>query len=536
MNSTRHNSSLALIYARVSTGAQETDGTSLDTQVEAGTARAKQLGFNGTSVSVVREQHTGSELYERPLLTEVRETIKRGEIKTLIVYALDRLARNPIHQFIVIEECERHDVEFICITEPIDKSDTGELIAYARGWAARSEREKIKERSIRGRIAKAKSGKVVGLGSDLYGYTLDRQTWKRGINEAQAVIVRRIFKQIAEGASARNVALQLDADGVLTPSQHRTRGFVGRGNWQVLAVTRIVRDARYKGIEVANIKKWERKNGKRVITARPVEEQIIVDAGTPAIVDEALWHEANARMEKRGASYRHNQRYQYLLSGMTICACGGRMHGGYNKQSRASGKVYHYPIYRCSAKRSGNCRAPQVNAPMVEAEAWRQVAIMLADPQYLKSEIQRRQGRELNNDPLREEAERAEKHVATLETQRERMTRRMASVEDDEVAAILQADLTALGKQLRAARVELDAARQRFTTRTARKYDAERLLDACAQLGPVLEQWPWEKRRLALEALDVRVEVAAGKVEVGIPVLNDQVQCSVVEKRASIST
>jgi DNA invertase Pin-like site-specific DNA recombinase len=91
-------------------------------------------------IEVVEETFSGAELWDRPQLNRIRERVRK-------------------------------------YTEPIDNLPTGQLINYVRGYAAQMEREKIKERSIRGRLAKARSGKVIGLGHDLFGYTLDRKTY-----------------------------------------------------------------------------------------------------------------------------------------------------------------------------------------------------------------------------------------------------------------------------------------------------------------------------------------------------------------------
>ncbi len=79
------------IYVRVSTVGQEQDGTSLDTQEERCRAYAAERGWQ--VVAVYRETHTGSELWERPQLTALRDAVRSGAVDVLLAFALDRLSR-----------------------------------------------------------------------------------------------------------------------------------------------------------------------------------------------------------------------------------------------------------------------------------------------------------------------------------------------------------------------------------------------------------------------------------------------------------
>src|SRR5439155_18383149 len=81
----------AALYLRVSTAQQE-DGYSLDTQESAGRALGDERGE--AVIGVYREVYSGIELWDRPRLTELRAAMRRREFEVLIVYAIDRLARD----------------------------------------------------------------------------------------------------------------------------------------------------------------------------------------------------------------------------------------------------------------------------------------------------------------------------------------------------------------------------------------------------------------------------------------------------------
>lgn len=230
----------ALVYCRVSTKAQE-DGTSLDTQAEACVSHAEKLGYSVTRVT--KEIYSGAELWDRPLLSRDREAIRRGEFQVIICYAIDRLSRNVGHLTLLLEEAERAGCRLLFVTEDLDSSPEGKLLHSVRGYVAEIERLKIKERTIRGRRAKVASGKIVGRGFGLFGYTLNRDVGRRTTHASQAAIVRRIFQEIASGYSAWRVADGLDRDHIPTPSQQRGRGFMTRPNkgWEPRTIRGMIR-------------------------------------------------------------------------------------------------------------------------------------------------------------------------------------------------------------------------------------------------------------------------------------------------------
>ncbi len=96
MASLPHPSPRALIYVRVSTAGQE-DGTSLETQEAQCRRYAAEHGYTVDDADVYREVHTGTELWERRQLQQLRERVRRREIDVVIAYAIDRLARDPVH-------------------------------------------------------------------------------------------------------------------------------------------------------------------------------------------------------------------------------------------------------------------------------------------------------------------------------------------------------------------------------------------------------------------------------------------------------
>jgi site-specific DNA recombinase len=168
-SATERNVKRAALYSRVSDPKQK-DGTSLQTQEAACRKYAAEYGYTLDDAHVFVEVHTRTELWERPALTRLREAIRHREVDVVIVYAIDRLARDPVHLWVILTEAEHARVEIEFVTEPLDDSQEGQLIRYVRGYAAKVEHEKIKERSIRGKRARIQAGKLLPGNRPRYGF------------------------------------------------------------------------------------------------------------------------------------------------------------------------------------------------------------------------------------------------------------------------------------------------------------------------------------------------------------------------------
>ena len=214
----------AAIYCRVSTEDQEREGTSLQSQLEACLRKARELGYEVPEEFIILE--TGSRLtLDRPKLNQIRQWVRDKQVDAVIVYVLDRLSGDPVHTIILEDELERSGVQLISVTEDIDSSDLGKLVSYIRGYAAKLEVEKIRERTMRGAKTRASQGKIpIGGTGRLYGYTYimgkGDHEGIRYINEDEAKWIREMYQWlIDEGLKVNPITYRLRALGVPTPGK-----------------------------------------------------------------------------------------------------------------------------------------------------------------------------------------------------------------------------------------------------------------------------------------------------------------------------
>jgi site-specific DNA recombinase len=260
------------IYTRVSTDAQEKEGTSLDTQERACVAYAEQHGW--TVVARIRDTASGFSL-ERPGLRALRDRVHGGQVDVVLAYALDRLSRKQTHVAILVEELEEAEVKGEFVSEKFEDTATGQLLRSVKAFAAEFEREKIAERTMRGKAQRARSGRIPqGTGRGCYGYIYSAATGQRERHPVQALVVQRIFRRYAATRSFTAVAQELNADGI--PA-------LDGGRWYPLTVRRVLTNETYTGR--SDYRKTQRipartgapgKRHSRVVQ-RPREEWITVE-------------------------------------------------------------------------------------------------------------------------------------------------------------------------------------------------------------------------------------------------------------------
>ena len=102
-----------------------------------------------------------------------RDAVAAAAVDRIFITAPDRLARNYVHQVLLLEELERFGgiVEFV--ERPMSHDAHDQLLLQIRGAVAEYERTLIVERMRRGRLAKLRSGTLLPWTRVPYGYRVD---------------------------------------------------------------------------------------------------------------------------------------------------------------------------------------------------------------------------------------------------------------------------------------------------------------------------------------------------------------------------
>jgi site-specific DNA recombinase len=391
----------AAYYARVSSQKQAHEQT-IQSQCQDLIERIQRDGHSiAADFQFCDDGCSGSQLL-RPALELLRDRIASSMIDRLYVHSPDRLARKYVHQALLLEEFARHGCEVIFLNQQgLPESPETNLLLQMQGMISEFEREKILERTRRGRRYAAAAGRVSVFGRAPYGYRyISRQEgdgqarWEIDPDESQ--VVRLIFELVAtRERSLAGVCRELHAQGI------RTR--TGKDQWDSSTLRGILINPAYAGRAVyPRTRLAPRKPGKRakrgdppvprqakVAVAADPQEQVTISV--PALVSESVFEQAAERMRDNQKRQRQRQDGpKYLLSGLTLC---GECGSAYCAR-RQGGRSYSY--YRCigtDKHRRGEtvrCTNPAVRGPQLEARVWSQLCELLRDPRRLADELQRR--------------------------------------------------------------------------------------------------------------------------------------------------
>jgi DNA invertase Pin-like site-specific DNA recombinase len=222
-------------YLRVSTDRQADEGLGLDVQRQAIKAWAK-ANHHRLVVTFSDEGISGAkELDHRPGLADALDALRSRSAHGLVVYRLDRLARDLVLQEQLLVEIRRlggelHSTSAAEAGYLADDPDdpTRKLIRHVLGAVAEYERAMIALRLRSGRRRKAEKGGFA-FGSPAFGYRA--ADGALAPDPAEQATVARIAELHASGASLRTIADTLADEG------HRPK----RGDrWHPQTLARIV--------------------------------------------------------------------------------------------------------------------------------------------------------------------------------------------------------------------------------------------------------------------------------------------------------
>jgi site-specific DNA recombinase len=385
----------AALYTRVSTDRQA-EKYGISSQIEALRKRCLEkswtLVLDGDKDAFIDDGYSGAEL-DRPALNRLRQAVKEGWMDIVMAYDPDRLSRKLYHHMILAEELEKQGIKLEFITQDMGTSPEDRMFFNMRGLISEYEREKIRERTMRGSREKARQGKVVSAGSIPFGFRYNKERATLEEDTEKAKIIRLIFYTFAnEDLSLRSLAEKLNRLHIPTPK--------GGDRWRSSTLGIMLRNETYTGkmyqfrkyhIEPKNRLKPLAKSKKTSTAIRPREELISVDV--PSLVSAELFEAVQRKLGRNAELSRRNTKREYLLSGILYCSkCSGRM----------SGHTMHgVPYYRCYHKGDPDkylagfdnkpqpCSCPEIRAGAIEPEVWDTIYQLIKDPDFLIRELHR---------------------------------------------------------------------------------------------------------------------------------------------------
>ncbi len=222
-----------IAYYRVSTDLQKEEGT-----IEVQKMKVREFADKNdyTIIGEFSDDGVSGGLADRPGLKQLLDSLLTTQAECILIYKLDRLARDLYIQEGLIKEFNKNDKQLISALEPdLDGNDPfRKAFRQMLGVFSEFEKAMIALRLEGGRERKAKNGGWHG--GRIYGY--DNLDGNLIINQEEAEVINLIFTLRKQRKSYKKIAGQLTAMNKLTK----------RGNavWRASTIKKMANNPIYK--------------------------------------------------------------------------------------------------------------------------------------------------------------------------------------------------------------------------------------------------------------------------------------------------
>ena len=274
--------------------------------------------------------------YDRPGFQAMLAEIEAGRGAVAIAKDLSRLGRNSALTGLYTNfTFPQNGVRFTAINDNYDTIDPNRVdndFAGIKNWFnefyARDTSRKIRA------VQKAKGERGVPLTTNVpYGYVKDLENPRRWVVDPVAAdVVKRIFDLCMKGRGPMQIANQLKADKVLTPSAYRALQGIKTPNkkpedpcdWHSSTVVAILERREYTGCTV-NFKTYTNSIWDKKQRDNPLEKQAIFPNTHEVIIEEAVFEKVQQVRQQRHRNTRTGR--SSIFSGLVYCAdCGEKLY------------------------------------------------------------------------------------------------------------------------------------------------------------------------------------------------------------------
>jgi site-specific DNA recombinase len=529
----------AAIYGRVSTikqrGRNEDEDSKLSLEdQEAGCRKlCQEKGYIVNEAYVLREVSSGDNVH-RPLLEEIYAAAKRGEIDLLVMYKVNRFARNEEKAtYLYGRALYEHNMRIEFVEAPPSEKLARFHLKFKSIFAEEYRDEVMQQTKEKRRERVTKRGLLMPGAWPLFGYSWDNEV-KKGryvIDEEAATIVRRVFALAAGGMSMIAIARLFNAEGVPTPSLYQSsKGRFPESRrvsplWHQGNIARMLRTPAYWGEHVAfrwahqQVVEQNPASGKyeafhEVHERKAGDETMIPLPPTicPPIVEkwqaEAAHQRAQANKHEAGRHGRTTQQ-ALLRGGYLLCGyCGRPMYATTNPP--------HLPRYYCRSIREHQeglgtiCEGKgfSLRHDKIDQAVWQDIMDYFSDPEWLERILARERKREAEEaDDRAKRLQELDENLAAKEADADELVRLSTHITSTLMRQKLAQQMNVVGEELEALQQERE--KLLLPSLTAEHLAAQTQAFhtwADAALSGLAEA-PLEEKRLALYWLGVEVRV-----------------------------
>lgn len=281
---------------------------------------------------------SGSSIIRRPDIQRLLADAQSGQFEIVLAEALDRLSRDQEDVAGLFKRLRFAGVRIVTLSE----GAVDELHVGLKGTM-----NALFLRDLAAKIRRGQSGRILNgynAGGLSYGYRVVKKLDERGepirglreIDEDQAKVVRRIFREFADGQSARTIAASLNKDGIPSPFGGAWGASTINGNLK--RRSGFLYNEAYIGLLVFNRLQMRKdpETGKRISRPNLPETWQVVEVPHLRIIDDELWDAVQVRKKLYGGmKLHHRRRPKHMFSGLVRCGCCGASYTVKNRDQLA---------------------------------------------------------------------------------------------------------------------------------------------------------------------------------------------------------
>ena len=334
----------AVIYARYSSSNQREES------IEGQLRECHEFAKNNDIVIVGEycDHAISGKTDKRPQFQKMIKDSEKRKFDTLLLYTIDRFARNRYDSAMYKAKLKRNGVKIIYVKQPISQEPEGIILESVLEGYAEYYSENLSRAVKRGLKENALHG-IVPASKPPLGYCVD-ETRHYAIDPVGAKVVREIFELYSEGHSVPEIVAHCNSHGYKT-----SRGTEFKKN----SIPNILRNDKYIGVY------------------RYMDVEI--PGGVPQIIDNELWETVQSKLRHNfSARAKNKAKEDYLLTPKLFCGhCGSLMTG--ETGTSHTGKIHSYYKCNCRKYKHGCDKANEKKLPLEEFVVRHTVETVLTD-------------------------------------------------------------------------------------------------------------------------------------------------------------
>jgi len=465
------------------------------------------LSVDETNRRMIQESATG---WERSKFeAAVRETLslfQHGQIEALLFPRVDRETRFLFGSFSLLAEVVKAGLPVYFVREKLalDPNDPESVERYlSKATQSQAYIDTMKTNTLQAKAKLVKRGILPqGTGIGLYGFNWDKENKRRIPLEREVKIVQKVFTMRDEGTGLFNIAKSLNDQKIPTKSGSK---------WHPFTVRRMLTNPSYIGLTYFGKTSGSKKT--KLVSRDEKDWKLLPDV-TPPIIDEEVFWRVQEKIKRSKEIHAALPHREYLLTGHIVCAeCDSPVVGACLSRKH---RYYHCRSTSPTAVKGKTCNARYIRADYIEEVVWRNVREVLKNPEVIVAEI-KRQADEQSKQPLQESdykkgITKLERKLRNYEEQERQLISllRHGEVTKDYVLD----EINRLKNECQADEEELQKLKE-TKAKLSHIADAEiKLNEFCQRVRQNLDNANIQDKRLALEALDIRVTASTQSIDI----------------------